>query len=66
MSLNQQLNLSANIKDPDDFYHKLIEMQRDLSDEQVQMVNAKLILILSNHIGDLRVLEQAMEVARNK
>ncbi len=48
----------------DDFYQELIDMHRDLSDEQSAQVNAKLILILSNHIGDLAVLRAAMALAR--
>ncbi len=48
----------------DDFYQELIDMHRDLSDEQSAQVNAKLILILSNHIGDLAVLREAMALAR--
>lgn len=58
-----KLNLSPNIDRPDDFYEKLIAMQRDLSDDEVQLVNARLILILANHIGDREVLEEAMAVA---
>jgi hypothetical protein len=49
----------------DDFYQLLIDTHRDLSDEQSAMVNAKLILILSNHIGDLAVLREAMALARD-
>lgn len=48
----------------DDFYEALIEMHRDLSDEQSAMVNARLILLLSNHIGDIVVLREAMLIAR--
>lgn len=48
----------------DDFYQELIDMHRDLTDEQSAQVNAKLILILSNHIGDLSVLREAMALAR--
>jgi Protein of unknown function (DUF2783) len=48
----------------DDFYQMLIDTHRGLSDEQSQMVNAKLILLLSNHIGDMQVLRQAMTLAR--
>ncbi len=48
----------------DDFYQELIDMHRGLSDEQSAQVNAKLILILSNHIGDLSVLREAMALAR--
>ena len=48
----------------DDFYQQLIDTHRDLSEEQSAMVNAKLILILSNHIGDISVLREAMKLAR--
>ncbi|MBU6496920.1 MAG: DUF2783 domain-containing protein [Rhodospirillales bacterium] len=58
------LNTAANIAAPDDFYEALIEMHRDLSDEQSRMVNAKLILLLANHIGDLTILREAMTRAR--
>ena len=48
----------------DDFYDALIETHRDLSDEQSEQLNARLILILANHIGDLTVLNEAMAAAR--
>jgi hypothetical protein len=49
----------------DDFYQLLIDMHRDLSDEQSALVNAKLILLLSNHVGDVAVLREAMALARD-
>ena len=48
----------------DDFYELLIEMHRELSDEQSAMVNARLILLLANHIGDITILREAMSIAR--
>ena len=48
----------------DDFYEALIEMHRDLSDEQSAKVNARLILLLANHIGDIATLREAMQIAR--
>ena len=48
----------------DDFYQLLIDTHRDLNESQSAMLNAKLILILSNHIGDIRVLREAMQIAR--
>lgn len=48
----------------DDFYQALIDAHRDLSDEQSALLNARLILLLSNHIGDLDVLRDAMQKAR--
>lgn len=59
-----ELNTSANIAAPDDFYERLIEMHLDLSPAQSSAANAALILLLANHIGDLDVLEQAMHFAR--
>ena len=70
------LNLQPNFAEPgkryfhtfspgDDFYEALIETHSDLSDEQSALVNAKLVLLLSNHIGDLDVLREAMQLARN-
>jgi hypothetical protein len=48
----------------DDFYEMLIDTHRDLDDEQSRLVNARLILLLANHIGDLGVLRQALAAAR--
>jgi hypothetical protein len=48
----------------DDFYEALIDTHRDLSDEQSQLVNARLVLLLANHVGDLRVLREALAAAR--
>jgi len=55
---------SPNLAAPDDFYEALIDMHRDLSDAQSALVNAKLILLLANHIGDGGVLRAAMAAAR--
>ena len=58
------LNTEPNIAAADDFYQELIELHRDLTDEQSALVNAKLILLLANHVGDLAVLREAMAAAR--
>jgi hypothetical protein len=59
-----KLNTQPNLARPDEFYEALIDMHRDLSDEQSQMANAKLILLLANHIGDMAVLLDAIREAR--
>lgn len=59
-----QLITEPNLNQTDDFYEALIDMHQGLSEEQSHAVNAKMILILSNHIGDLGVLKQAMQIAR--
>jgi hypothetical protein len=58
------LNREPNIDSPDDFYQELIDLHRDLTDEQSALVNAKLILLLANYIGDPAVLREAMTAAR--
>ena len=58
-----KLNTEPNIERPDDFYEALIELHRDLSEEQSRQVNARLILLLANHIGDMDVLSAAMMAA---
>lgn len=47
----------------DDFYQELIDAHRDLSDAQSQKLNARLILLLANHVGDLAVLREAIGAA---
>jgi hypothetical protein len=59
------LNIEPAIAKADDFYEALIDTHRDLTPEQSQVVNAKLILLLSNHIGDLDVLREALRRARD-
>jgi hypothetical protein len=58
------LNIELNLASPDDFYAALVELHRGLSDEQSELVNARLILLLSNHVGDIEVLREAMRRAR--
>jgi Protein of unknown function (DUF2783) len=48
----------------DDFYEALIETHRDLSDEQSQRLNARLILLLANQVGDIAVLKEMLRLAR--
>ena len=48
----------------DDFYEALIETHCDLSDVQSALLNARLVLLLSNHIGDINVLREALKIAR--
>ncbi len=70
------LNLRPNFHDPDrrrfrdysagdDFYELLIESHRGLDEAQSAKLNARLILLLANHIGDLSVLREAVERARD-
>ncbi len=59
-----ELITTPNLSAPDDFYEALIDTHRDLSAEQSQALNARLVLLLANHIGDFGVLKQALLAAR--
>jgi hypothetical protein len=58
------LILTPNIPNGDDFYEKLLNAHEGLSKEQSDALNARLILVLSNHIGDIDILEQALDTAK--
>lgn len=62
--MNARLNVEPNLADPDAFYALLVDTHEGLSEEQSRMLNAQLILLLSNHIGDLAVLREALGIAR--
>ena len=50
---------------PDDFYEALIDCHRDLSNDDSHALNARLVLLLANHIGAFDVLKQALRAARD-
>ncbi len=58
------LNTEPNLNDFDAFYEALIDSHRDLTTAQSHEMNAKLVLMLANHIGDIQVLRDAMQRAR--
>jgi len=59
-----KLNTAPNIPSPDDFYERLITLHNGLDGAASLAVNARLILLLANHIGDMDVLDEAMRLAR--
>lgn len=52
------------IDDPDGFYAELIDLHEGLSTEDSHKVNAKLILMMANEIGDRAVLDQMLAYLR--
>jgi len=58
------LNTAPNLESPDDFYEALIDAHRELSAEASQALNARLVLLLANHIGSQDVLLEALDAAR--
>lgn len=55
---------AANIANPDDFYAELLATHEGLSKAESDALNARLILILANHIGDRQVISAALAAAR--
>jgi hypothetical protein len=60
------LNTKANIKGPDEFYAELLSVHEGLSKAESDALNARLVLLLANHIGDREVLSQALKAASLK
>ncbi|WP_340161771.1 DUF2783 domain-containing protein [uncultured Hoeflea sp.] len=60
------LNTKANIMAPDEFYAELLSVHEGLSKVESDALNARLILLLANHIGDRQVLSEALQAAARK
>ena len=58
------LNTEPNIPDHDGFYAELLDSHEGLSLAETHAMNARLVLLLANHIGDREVLSQALKAAR--
>jgi len=58
-----KLNTEPNIAGPDDFYAELLAAHENLDKAQSDAVNARLILILANHIGDRALLSEALSLS---
>ena len=57
------LNLEPNFSDADAFYAALADIHRDRSPQQSEQINARLILLLANQVGDQAILQQALAIA---
>jgi hypothetical protein len=53
-----------NQQDADAFYEQLLDAHEGLSTEQSALLNARLILLLANQVGDARALKECVEAAR--
>jgi hypothetical protein len=60
------LSTSSNFAKPDDAFRMIVESHRGLSDAQSADLDAALVLVLANHIGDLEVLREASELAKRR
>ena len=60
------LNLQPNFANADDFYERLLNAHDGLNKEESEALNARLIILLANHIGDFKVLDQAITLAKGQ
>ena len=58
------MNTTLNFQDADAFYEQLLDAHAGLSREDAELLNARLILLLANQVGDARVLQECIEAAR--
>lgn len=59
-----KLIVAPNLPEVDSLYQKLIDVHAGLSDADSMALNARLILILINHIGDKAAVEEAIRAAK--
>lgn len=57
---------TTQLADPDAAYNMLVDAHRDLDGNQSAELNARLVLLLINHVGDLDVLAQAIALAKEE
>jgi len=60
------LSTASNFAKPDDAFRAIVEAHRGLNEEQSADLDAALVLILANHIGDIEVLREAILLARHR
>jgi hypothetical protein len=58
------MKTQLNLQDADGFYEQLLDAHEGLATEQSALLNARLILLLANQVGDARVLKECVEAAR--
>ena len=59
------MKTDLNLPDADGFYERLLDAHEGLTPEQSQLLNARLVLLLANQVGDAQVLAECVEAARN-
>ena len=57
------MKTALNLQDADSFYEQLLDAHQGLSPQQSELLNARLILLLANQVGDAKVLKECVEAA---
>jgi hypothetical protein len=63
--LEIRMNTAPNFQDADGFYERLLDAHQGLSREQSELLNARLILLLANQVGNAQVLADCVAAARD-
>ncbi|MRD46212.1 DUF2783 domain-containing protein [Caenimonas koreensis] len=58
------MKTALNLQDADGFYEQLLDSHEGLSADESQLLNARLILLLANQIGDAKLLKECIDAAR--
>jgi Protein of unknown function (DUF2783) len=58
------MKTNLNLQDADSFYEQLLDAHQGLGAQQSELLNARLILLLANQIGDARVLQECLDAAK--
>lgn len=61
--MSDQLLLDNNFSNADAFYAALTDIHRDLTPEQSERVNVRLVLLLANQVGNLNILQDILAIA---
>ncbi|MEO6624542.1 MAG: DUF2783 domain-containing protein [Burkholderiaceae bacterium] len=57
------MKTTLHFQDADAFYEQLLDAHTGLNPEQSELLNARLILLMANQIGDARVLRECVAAA---
>ena len=61
-----RLSTTSNFAKPDDAFRAIVEAHRGLSEAESADLDAALVLVLANHIGDIEVLREAIALAKRR
>ena len=59
-----KLITESRFPDPDAAFRLIVEAHRGLTEDESKALNAKLVLLLANHVGDMAVVQEALEIAK--
>jgi Protein of unknown function (DUF2783) len=62
--MTRQINLELQFQDADAFYERLLDAHQGLSPAQSALLNARLILVMANQLGDTALLQACLDAAR--